>query len=495
MILPYYIIIPLLAAFLITLIAGKKDNWAVILSVISVTAMLILSVYSFITMNKQVVTYEMSAWPIPYGIVLVQDALTSFVLVMVSIISFTSLIFSVQYIRHLSMDWRYYALFMLLVTGMNGVIATGDLFNLFVFMEIALFSAFALVAYGSRAEEFEASFKYAVMGSVSSTLILAGIAVLYSATSNLNMAKIAELIPAVDSKVIFWVGALFIAGFGLKAAAMPFHAWLPDAHSSAPAPISSMLSGVLIKALGIYVLIRIFYNVFNAPEIFMKIFLVLGTISIIIGVFLAIGQWDMKRLLAYHSISQIGYILLGMGIATPLGILGAVFHLFNHAIFKSLLFYNAGSVEMALGTRDLRKMGNLMKILPTTSQTSLIASLSISGIPPFNGFFSKLIIIIAALQAGLPWYAIFAIVGSLLTLASFMKVQRYGFKGDTVVEAVENKIGWRMNSAMITLAVLCIVTSLMIVPGIKEVTLDPVVKVITDKTEYIQLVLGGMHGN
>lgn len=495
MILPYYIIIPLLAAFLITMIAGKKDNWAVILSVISVSAVLVLSLYSFITMKEQTVTYEMSAWSIPYGIVLVQDALTSFILVMVSIISFTSLIFSIQYIRHLSMDWKYYALFMLLVTGMNGVIATGDLFNLFVFMEIALFSAFALVAYGSKAEEFEAAFKYAVMGSISSILILAGIAVLYSATSNLNMAKIAEVLPTVDQKIVFWVGGLFIAGFGLKAAAMPFHAWLPDAHSSAPAPISSMLSGVLIKALGIYVMIRIFYNVFNAPEIFTKIFLVLGTISIIIGVFLAIGQWDMKRLLAYHSISQIGYILLGMGIATPLGILGAVFHLFNHAIFKSLLFYNAGSVEMALGTRDLRKMGNLMKVLPTTSQTSLIASLSISGIPPFNGFFSKLIIIIAALQAGLPWYAVFAIVGSLLTLASFMKVQRYGFKGENVVEAVTNKVGWRMNSAMITLAVLCVVTSLMIVPGIKEVTLDPVVKVITDKTEYIQLVLGGMNGN
>ncbi|MFN3873159.1 MAG: complex I subunit 5 family protein [Ignavibacterium sp.] len=495
MILPYYIIIPLLAAFLISLIAGKKDNWAVILSVIAVSALLILSLFSFISMKDETITYSMSAWSIPYGIVLVQDALTSFILVMVSIISFTSLIFSIQYIRHLSMDWKYYSLFMLLVTGMNGVIITGDFFNLYVFMEIALFSAFALVAYGSRAEEFEAAFKYAVMGSISSFLILAGIAITYSATSTLTMAKVAEVLPTINQKVIFWIGALFMAGFGLKAAAMPFHAWLPDAHSSAPAPISSMLSGVLIKALGIYVLIRIFYNVFNAPEIFMKIFLILGTISIIIGVFLAIGQWDMKRLLAYHSISQIGYILLGMGIATPLGILGAVFHLFNHAIFKSLLFYNAGSVEMALGTRDLRKMGNLMKLLPITSQTSLIASLSISGIPPFNGFFSKLVIIIAALQAGLPWYAVFAIIGSLLTLASFMKVQRYGFKGETLIESSENKIGWRMNTAMITLAVLCVVTSLMIVPGIQQVTLDPVVKVIADKTEYIQLVLGGMNGN
>jgi len=493
MILPYYVIIPLLTAFLITLIAGKKDYWAIMLSFIAISALLLLSVFSFLTMKEETVTYVMSNWSVPIGIILVQDALTSYTLIMVSIISFTSLMYSVQYIRHLSMDWRYYAIFMLLVTGMNGVIVTGDLFNLFVFLEISLFSAFALVAYGGRAEEFEAAFKYTVMGSVSSVLVLLGIAILYSATSNLNMAKIAQILPTVDSKITYWVGGLFIAGFGLKAAIMPFHTWLPDAHSSAPAPISSMLSGVLIKALGIYVIIRIFFNVFNAPEIFTKLFLVLGTISIIIGVFLAVGQWDMKRLLAYHSISQIGYILLGLGIATPLGILGAVFHLFNHAIFKSLLFYNAGSVEYALGTRDLRKMGNLTKVLPTTSQTSLIASLSISGIPPFNGFFSKLIIIIAAIQAGLMGYAFLAIIGSILTLASFMKVQRYGFRGENIISSITNPVEWRMNSAMIILAVLCLLTSLMVVPGIKELTLDPVVKFITEKTQYVQLVLGGLN--
>ena len=281
-----------------------------------------------------------------------------------------------------------------------------------------------------------------------------------------------------------------MAGFGLKAAAMPFHAWLPDAHSSAPAPISAMLSGVLIKALGIYVIIRIYFDVFDAPQFFTNSLLVLGTVSIIIGVFLAVGQWDLKRLLAYHSISQIGYILLGLGIATPLGILGAVFHLFNHAIFKSLLFYNAGSVEYALGTRDLKKMGNLTKLLPTTSQTSMIASLSISGIPPFNGFFSKLIIIIAAVQAGLMGYAIFAIVGSILTLASFMKVQRYGFRGENIISSLLNPVEWRMNSAMIILAVLCLLSSLFIVPGIKEVTLDPVVKVIVESASSINLAVG-----
>jgi len=490
MILPSFIIIPLLATFIITLIAGKKDGWAIVISLIAVSSLFILSLFAFFAMGSQTVTYSMGNWPVPYGIVLVMDAFTSFMLIMVSLISLTSLLFSIQYIRQLSMDWKYYALFMLLFSGMNGVIITGDLFNLFVFMEIALLAAFALVAYGSRAEEFEAAFKYAVMGSVSSSIILVGIAVTYGATSTLTLAKIAEILPQKDPVILLWIGGLFMAGFGLKAAAMPFHAWLPDAHSSAPAPISAMLSGVLIKALGVYALIRIFFNVLGAPLIFMQIFMVMGVVSIIIGVFLAIAQWDMKRLLAYHSISQIGYILLGMGLATPLGIIGAVYHLFNHALFKSLLFYNAGAVEMALGTRDLKRMGNLSKLLPVTSHTSMVASLSIAGIPPFNGFFSKLVIIIAAIQAGQPILAFLAVIGSILTLASFMKVQRYGFRGEREIEKVKTKIGWSMNLAMLSIAFLCLVTSIMIIPGIKEVTLDPVMAAIMNKAEYIQLVMG-----
>jgi multicomponent Na+:H+ antiporter subunit D len=328
------------------------------------------------------------------------------------------------------------------------------------------------------------------MGSVSSTIILLAIAVTYSATSNLNMAKIAEVLPTLDKKLTYWIGGLLLTGFGLKAAIMPFHAWLPDAHSSAPAPISSMLSGVLIKALGVYVLTRLFFNVLGAPEIFMRIFMALGAASIILGVILAIGQWDLKRLLAYHSISQIGYIFLGLGLATPLGVLGGIFHLFNHALFKSLLFYNAGAIEMALGTRDLKKMSNITRLLPVTSQTSMVASLSISGIPPFNGFFSKLIIIIALIQAHHPVYAFLAVAGSLLTLASFMKVQRYGFRGEKEPGSLEANAGWRMNAAMITLAVLCIISSLMIIPGIKEATLDPVVNSILNKTGYIHMVMG-----
>ena len=489
MILPFFIIIPLLTAFLITLISGKKDNWAIILSIIAALSLLVLTVFSFVTIGGNTVVYNMSAWKIPYTICLVLDALSSFMLLIVSIISLTSLMFSIKYIRHLSPSWKYYALFMFLITGMNGVIVTGDLFNLYVFLEIALIAAYALVAYGSKAEEFEASFKYAVMGSISSILILVGIGIIYSTTSTLTLASIAKVLPERNPQVMYWVGGIFMAGFGLKAAVMPFHAWLPDAHSSAPAPISSMLSGVLIKTLGIYVLIRFFFNVLGAPDIFMTIFLVLGSISILVASFLAIGQWDLKRLLAYSSISQIGFILLGLGIATPLAIFGAVFHILNHAIFKSLLFYNAGTVEMAIGTRDLRKMGNLTKALPVASSTSMIATLSVAGMPPFNGFFSKLIIIIAAVQAAHPGYALIAVVGSLLTLVYFMKVQRYGFRGEELIEKPDVKVGLGMKASMIILAILCVVTSLLVIPGIREVTLEPVVSVITGKTDYIFNVL------
>lgn len=490
MMLPYFVIVPLFAAFVITLIAGKRDVWGIALAVLSAAVLLILAIVEFLHVGGRTLIYEMGHWRLPIGIALVLDSFSAFMLVVVNLIALTSCLFSMQYIRHLGVDFKYYALFMFMLAGMNGVILTGDIFNLYVFMEIALLAAFALVAFGCRAEEYEAAFKYAVMGAVSSSMILIGIAVLYSAASTLTMARIAEAVPSLPPQVVLWVGALFLAGFGLKAAAMPFHAWLPDAHSSAPAPISAMLSGVLIKVLGVYAVTRIFFNVLGAPTVFLTLFIVIGVASILISGFLAIVQWDLKRLLAYSSISQIGYIFLGLGLGTPLAILGAVFHLFNHAVFKSLLFYNAGGIELVMGTRDLNKLGKLGQYMPFTNGASIIASLAISGVPPFNGFFSKLIIILAAIAAGRPILALAAVLGSILTLAAVMKIQRYGLRRDVDIEPTGEKIGFGMTAAMTTLAAICIVGGLLLVPGVRETTLDPVVNVILEKTEYVHLVLG-----
>jgi len=485
-----FIIIPLASAFLIALVGRKREILSRTLSFLATASLLGLSLVTYFRLGSGILVTELGGWKMPFGIVLALDAFGAFMLVIVSLIALTSLLFSVSYVRHLGSDWKYEALFMILVGGMNGVLITGDLFNLFVFTEIALFAAFALVAYGGQAHEFEAAFKYAVMATVSSALILMAIAVVYGATSTLTMAHISVAMAGIKPGLKIWIGALFLAGYGLKSALIPFHAWLPDAHSSAPAPISAMLSGVLIKALGIYVLIRIFFNVLGAPQVFLQAFLVLGAVSLLVGVFLAVGQWDLKRLLAYHSISQVGYIFIGLGLNTALGLAGAVFHLLNHALFKSLLFYNAGAIEMGLGTRDLRKMGNISRLMPVTAHSSMIASLAISGIPPFNGFFSKLMIIIAAVQAHQPVYALAAVIGSLLTLASFMKVQRYGIRGESPAKELQSRPGWGMNAAMVILAALCLFASLLIIPGIKESVLDPVVAAIMNNTGYAAAVLG-----
>jgi len=296
---------------------------------------------------------------------------------------------------------------------------------------------------------------------------------------------------------------LFITGFGLKAALVPFHAWLPDAHPSAPAPISAMLSGILIKTLGVYALARVVFNVFGISIPTGWLLVALGILSMVAGAFLAIGQWDIKRLMAYSSISQIGYVILGIGLGgliiakeanlawASLAILGGLFHLVNHAVYKSLLFLTSGSVQMSTGTRQLKEMGGLAEKMPVTRATCTIASASIAGIPPFSGFWSKLVLVIAAIQAHFYWIAAIIVFVSLCTLIMYLKVQRYAFLGElpeNLRQTKENK--GSMLVAMVFLACLCVLMGLLLVPALRSGILEPAVKVLTDGALYSVNVLG-----
>ena len=494
-IIPLFVAISLLGAFIISII-GKKLKW--IPDVIGNTTTLILLGLSVLAMwtivTKGTLVYSVGSWKLPIGIALVLDGLAAFMLITVNLIAFSVSIYSISYMKRFTSKWKFYTLFLLMVAGMNGVVVTGDIFNLFVFLEIASVASYALVAFGTERHELEAAFKYTVMSTVGSLFILLGIVFLYSYTSTLNMADMANVLAQKGmSNIVIMVSILFIMGFGLKAALVPFHAWLPDAHPSAPAPISAMLSGVLIKSLGIYTLCRFFYNIIGINSSFSSILMILGTLSMVIGVFLAIGQWDFKRLLAYHSISQIGYVILGIGLGTPLGIIGGLFHLFNHSVFKALLFLNSGAVEYATGTRDLQKMGGLMTKMPITGTTTLIASMSIAGIPPFNGFWSKLIIIIACVQANRLGYAFWAVLASILTLASFMKVMKYAFFGklrDKWNKVEEVPVF--MKFAMIILALICVVGGVLLIPNINEVFLKPASDVLLEGTKYADIVFKGI---
>jgi multicomponent Na+:H+ antiporter subunit D len=489
---PLFIAVPLLAAFAIPLFS-RWNKWLpdVLGNLTTLYVLVTAGGLYFIRPYNHTLVYKMGGWEPPFGINLVLDGLSHLLLLTISVVAFLATLYSIAYMRRYTAKGKYYTLFLLMLAGMNGVVLTGDLFNLYVFLEIAAVASYALVAFGTEAEELEASFKYLIMGSVASAFILLGIGMIYGMTGTLNMADAARLLIKVKSYIKMFVAAFFLMGFGLKAALVPFHSWLPDAHPSAPAPISAMLSGVLIKALGVYAIIRIFFNVIGITPQIAYILMVLGTLSMLVGVFLAIGQWDFKRLLAYHSISQIGYVILGIGLATPLGILGGLFHLFNHALFKSLLFLNAGAVEYTIGTRELKEMGGLSKKMPVTSATSLVASMSIAGIPPFNGFWSKLFIIIACVQAGRLWFALAAVIGSLLTLASFLKVQKYAFfeRLKTQFENIK-EAPFVMGLSMTALALLCLGAGLAF-PYVIHYLVNPAVVAVANGVGYSKMILGG----
>ncbi|MFC1551506.1 complex I subunit 5 family protein [Candidatus Latescibacterota bacterium] len=494
-ILPLFIALPLGAAFIIPL-AGMLREWLADTIAVVTTGLLVL--LAFGRMGEDTVVYALGGWNPPFGINLYSDSMTVFFHLIVAIISFLVVLYSLEYMRRYTGVVKYYCLLMLMIAGMNGVIASGDLFNIFVFLEIASISSYALVAFGIESEELEASFKYLVLGGIASSFILFGIALTYSITGTLNLAHIGQVFEGgVSGSMVKLISALFIMGFGLKTALMPFHAWLPDAHPSAPAPISAMLSGLLIKALGVYCLIRIFFNVFGFGQSFSTIFITLGMLSMIGGALLAAGQDDFKRLLAYSSISQMGYIIFAVGIGTPLAIIGGLLHLLNHAFFKSLLFLCSGAVNYATGTRDLNKLGGLWTKMPVTSATCAIGSLSISGIPPLGGFFSKLIIVIATVQAydtlgsAAYWLAGVTVLVSFVTLLYFVKLLKMAFFGPLPAKLANVKeVPVLMWSVLVILTVFCIGFGLACPYFIDMI--EPVQEVLFDKGTYIINVLGSL---
>jgi multicomponent Na+:H+ antiporter subunit D len=414
------------------------------------------------------------------GIEMVCDGLTKLMLITINLVALVSIIFAGPYLKRYTKTWLFHALFLLMTGAMNAVVLAGDLFNLFVFIEVAAISSYALVGFGCESEELEAAFKYLVLGAVGSAFILLGVTILYSLTGHLNMAMVSQVLAdqvGSTSPAALLAAAALLGGLALKAAMVPFHAWLPDAHPSAPAPISAMLSGVLIKAAGVYVLARLVFNILGPAEEYATVLIVLGAASMVIGVFLAVGQWDFKRLLAYHSISQMGYVVLAIGVAAEVAarggsrevalmcLFGGLFHMFNHAAFKSLLFLSSGSIEHQAGTRQLKEMGGLARRMKVTSFCCRVGALSIAGVPPFNGFFSKLIIIIALAAAGHPVLSALAALVALMTLLSFVKVQRYaleGEPGEKVKTATEAPV--LMCAGLVILAVVCILAGVAAIP-------------------------------
>jgi multicomponent Na+:H+ antiporter subunit D len=297
-------------------------------------------------------------------------------------------------------------LFLLLMLGATGMIATGDIFNLFVFMEITAISAYALTAYNKTGEAAEASMKYIVLGGIGSSFFLVGIALIYGSLGTLNMAQIAQLAATMDPTVAQVGLALIIFGLAVEAELFPLNAWAPDAYQAAPHPVTVMFSAFVVKA-GLYAMARILY-LMQAVESWgsvLRLLVILATLTVIVAELAALRQRNVKRMIAYSSIAQIGLIALALALGTQSGVDAGVFHMINHAIVKAMLFLAVGYVAMTLGGADIENFRGLGRKMPLTAFAISVGAIATVGIPLFNIFWSKIRIILATLQVGYTWAA------------------------------------------------------------------------------------------
>jgi len=423
------IISPLLAAFLVLFTRKYK--------IILATTSIIASIVFVLTLSSQIlsgdkVTYHLGGWRGPLGISLVVDGLSFFFSLIALGLGLLVIIYSIPEKRY---GRTYYFLLLVSLSSMIGVIYTADIFNMYVFYELLSLAVYLLIAYPKTGVALRASFNYLIMGGVGLSFFLLGVGFLYAMTGTLDIFCIAEKMPDVfDSsmQMVIMSFALIATGMGIKIAVFPLHGWLPDAHSMAPSPVSALLSGVTVK-IGIYCLIRVVYTVFST-EIFIlisshNILMVLGVVSLLFGASMALAQKDLKRLLAYSTINQLGIVLIGLGIGTELGLTGALFHVLNHAIMKSTLFFCAGIMIAEAGTREVKGLSGFSRQQPVITFAFVIASLGMIGIPPINGFASKWIICLAAVEAGYTFLVVIILTASAIAAAYYFRVIQVLFSG------------------------------------------------------------------
>ncbi len=367
------------------------------------------------------------------GFMLVVDPLSIMLFITAGIAGMTALLVGRATHDTERAQFTFANLLLIALIGMNGIAMVRDLFSLYVFIEVTSISAFILVALRDGKEAYEGAWKYLLLSAVATVLMLTSIALFLLGTGGVAFADLATAL--ASGTPMAWIAVtLFLSGLFVKSAMIPFHGWLADAYAEAPPAVSVFLAGIVTKATGIFALMRLAPAMMEAAGPVREIILVAGAVTAIGGAFLSLTQSDMKRMLAYSSVSQMGYIVMALGGDAKLALAAAAVHFFNHTVSKAQLFANAAALETRLGTRDMDRMGGLGARMPVTAGTSAVATLSIAGMPPLAGFWSKLLIVIALWTAGQHTFAIIAILTSLVTLAYFLSLQRRIFFGTLAAE-------------------------------------------------------------
>ena len=423
------VVVPLVAAPIAALLNSPRLSWAVAVAATLWALYAALELLSQ-TMAAGAIHYELGGWPAPYGIEYVVDPVNAWVVVIVALIGALVAPYArVSVEREITEDRipLFYAAFILCLTGLLGIAVTGDVFNVFVFLEISSLSAYALIALGSDRRALTASFQYLIMGSVGATFIVIGIGLMYVMTGTLNMADLADRLPEVSGTRTIPVAFTFLTvGITLKLALFPLHLWLPNAYTYAPSAVTAFIASTATK-VGVYLLLRFFFTIFGVTFSFDvmqldRILMPLALIAIVTMSLVAIYQENVKRLLAYSSVAQIGYMVLGISFASVLGLTAGILHLFNHALMKGALFMSMGCVMYRVGSVRLERMNGLGRAMPWTMAAFVVGGLSLIGVPFTVGFISKWYLVQAALEQGMWPVAGVVLLGSLLALMYVWKV-------------------------------------------------------------------------
>ncbi len=466
-------------------------------SLLSSISMLFVSLALFyLTCTRGILVFCAGGWDAPFGVTFVLDRLACIMVLTSSILSFTGTLFSLETIDSEKETHGFYALWQFLIMGINGTFVTGDMFNLFVFFEIMLIASYTILVIGSSRAQLRETFKYLAINVVSAVIFLIALGCLYAVAGTLNMADLAQKLRMLpdENGMIALIALLLFVAFGVKGAIFPFYVWLPQVHTVAAASVSSIFSGLLIK-VGVYALLRVFTLIFVGDVAFTHTFIaVVAVCTMVLGVFGAVSQMNYKRILAYHSISQVGYMIAGLGLFTPASIAGAIYFIVHHAIVKSCLFLTAGVAEKITGTKELQKMGGLMAQAPLLSWLFFIAALSLAGVPPLSGFFGKLTLIKAA--AAIPSYFMiaFAMAVGVLTLFSMIKIFLYAYWHQAPQVYVPEE-GFRCFYALIPCIILVLLTVLMGIFAQPILSLcDDAAAQLINPEEYISTVMHTVGG-
>ncbi len=448
--------------------------------------------------NDGIQVLQAGNWPAPFGISLVADMFSALMVAVTGLKALLVAIYSLGSMDDKRINFGFFPIYQLLLLGVNGAFMTGDIFNLYVWFEVMLIASFVLLALGNEKAQLEGAVKYVVINLISSLVLLGGIGMVYSMTGTLNMAMVAQTLPDVENTgLVITVAMFFMVSFGIKSAVFPLFFWLPASYHTPPIAVTSIFAALLTK-VGVYSLIRFFSLIFTQDIAYTHtILLWIGVPTMVVGVLGAAAQYDVRKILSFHIISQIGYMIIGLAFFTKFAIAGVIYYIIHNILAKTNLFLASGIAYKLVGSYHLSRLGGLYKSYPFLSTLFLISAFSLAGMPPFSGFWAKFMVIAAGLEIG-QWVAIgFALAVGIMTLFSMTKIWMGAYWSPLPEEApvvadkdFEQPATWRlafMYAPVIFLAVLMVAIGIFGQPFIDM--LYTAAEQILNPSTYIDAVL------